>query len=316
MTLVFAVLAVFGTIGYLNMTLGRIERIDSAELVSLATTVPPAPNEAPAPVNFLVIATDDRSNVPDDWDNHFGTLAGRRPDVIMLAHMIPGERIQLLSIPRDLMVDIDGHGTNRVNASFVFGGPDLLVRTIQQETGIPIHHYVEIDFAGFGSIVDSLGGVTVDFPYPSRDRQSGLDVDAGTHKLDGERAVAYARSRHMEIYKDGKWQPGSTGDIARTGRQQEIMVALFDQMTSPSSAFNLPGFLPTLAENIKADEGLGLGLMADLGRAALGLRSGDVERVTLPVKSHAGSDGRSYVIPTEAAAAVIAAFVAGDPYPA
>jgi LCP family protein required for cell wall assembly len=314
--LVLAVLGVFGSIAFLDMTAGRIERIASSELASLATVAPVVADEDPPPVNFLVIATDDRSNLPDDWDDYFGDFAGRRTDVIMLVHMIPGERIQLLSIPRDLMVDIEGHGTNRINASFVVGGPDLLVKTVQRETGIPVHHYVELDFGGFARIVDSLGGVAIHFPYPSRDAKSGLDVDAGTHKLDGEMAVAYARSRHLEIKKDGSWQSGSTGDIARTQRQQDLMVALFDQITSPSSAFSLPRFLPTLADNITADEGLSLGLMAELGRAALGLRSGDVERATLPVKLHSGSDGRSYVIPTEAAAAFIAAFLAGDPYPA
>jgi LCP family protein required for cell wall assembly len=268
------------------------------------------------PTNFLVIATDDRSNLPADWDEGwFGEFAGRRTDVIMLAHMVPGERIQLLSLPRDLMVDIEGHGTNRLNASFVFGGPDLLVKTVQQETGIPVHHYVEIDFGGFGRIVDSLGGVTVDFAYPTRDNNSGLWVAAGSQKLNGEMAVAFARSRHTELLKDGQWRSESGGDIARTQRQQEIMVRLFEQITSPSSAFNLPSFLPTLADNITADEALSLGLMAELGRSALGLRSGDIERATLPVKLHKGSDGRSYVIPVSEAEAVIAAFLVGDPYP-
>jgi LCP family protein required for cell wall assembly len=314
--LVLAVLSVFAAIAYVDNTEGRITRIDSEELVSLATVAPVAAGGEAEPINFLVIATDDRSNLPEDWDEgNFGDFAGRRTDVIMLAHMVPGERIQLLSLPRDLMVDIEGHGTNRLNASFVFGGPDLLVKTVQQETGIPVHHYIEIDFGGFGRIVDSLGGVTIDFPYASRDAKSGLDVEAGTQRLDGEMAVAYARSRHTQILKDGSWQSGSGGDIARTQRQQEIMVRLFDQVTSPSSAFNLPRFLPTLADNITADETLSLGLMAELGRSGLTLRSGDIERATLPVRNHKGGDGRSYVIPTEDAGAVIAAFLVGATYP-
>ena len=314
--LVIAVISVFGAIAYIDSTENRITRIASEELVSLATLAPVTAGEDPAPINFLVIATDDRSNLPDDWDeSNFGDFTGRRTDVIMLAHMIPGERIQLLSLPRDLMVDIEGHGTNRLNASFVFGGPDLLVKTVQQETGIPVHHYVEIDFGGFGRIVDSLGGVAMTFPYAARDAKSGLDVESGTQTLDGEMAVAYARSRHTQIYKDGEWQSGSGGDIARTQRQQEIMVRLFDQVTSPSSAFNLPVFLPTLADNITADEGLSLGLIAELGRAGLGLESRDIERVTLPVRNYTGGDGRSYVVPTEEAAPVIEAFLAGDPYP-
>jgi LCP family protein required for cell wall assembly len=314
--LVLAVLSVFAAIAYVDNTEGRITRIDSEELVSLATVAPVAAGGEAEPVNFLVIATDDRSSLPEDWDEgNFGDFSGRRTDVIMLAHMVPGERIQLLSLPRDLMVDIDGHGTNRLNASFVFGGPDLLVKTVQQETGIPVHHYIEIDFGGFGRIVDSLGGVTINFPYASRDAKSGLDVEAGSQQLDGEMAVAYARSRHTQILKDGSWQAGSGGDIARTQRQQEIMVRLFDQVTSPSSAFNLPRFLPTLADNITADETLSLGLIAELGRSGLTLRSGDIERATLPVRNHKGGDGRSYVIPTEDAGAVIAAFLVGATYP-
>lgn len=314
--LTLAVLGVFGAIAWIENTENKITRIPSTELESLATVAPAAPGVDPGPINFLVIATDDRSNLPDDWDEGwFGEFAGRRTDVIMLAHMIPGERIQLLSLPRDLMVDIDGHATNRLNASFVFGGPDLLVKTVQDVTGIPVHHYVEIDFGGFGRIVDSLGGVTIDFPYNTRDNNSGLWVGAGSHTLDGEMALAYARSRHTEIYKDGKWQGSGGGDIARTQRQQELMVEMFDEVTSPSSAFNLPGFLPTLADNITADEGLGLGLIADLGRSALGLRSGDIERATLPVKNFKGSDGRAYVVPTEDADAVIQAFLDGKPYP-
>jgi len=310
--LLVATIAVFATIGYVWWTEGKIERIPSAELVSLAT-VAPGTGE---PINFLIIATDDRSSLPDDWDEGaFGDFSGRRTDVMMLAHMIPGERIQLLSLPRDLKVDIDGHGTNRLNASYVVGGPDLLIKTVQQETGIPVHHFVEIDFGGFGRIVDSLGGVTVDFPTAARDAKSKFEVEAGRHTLDGEQAVAYARSRQYQVYENGSWTSTGGGDIARTQRQQEILVQMFDQVASPSSAFNLPTFLPTFAENITADEGLSLGLMTDLGRAALGMSTGNIERITLPVKNSKGSDGRSYVIQTEDAAGVIAAFKVGDPYP-
>lgn len=309
--LVVAVIGVFGTIGYAKWAESKITRIPSEELASLATVAPGSSE----PINFLIIATDDRSDLPEDWEDNFGEFTGRRTDVMMLAHLIPGERIQLLSLPRDLQTEIEGHGTNRLNAAFVFGGPDLLIKTVQQETGIPVHHYVEIDFGGFGRIVDSLGGVTVDFPYPARDGKSGFEVEAGTHTLDGEMAVAYARSRTYEEYKDGSWQGTGGGDIARTQRQQDIMVQLFNQVASPSSAFNLPTFLPTFAENITADEALSLALMTDVGRSALGLQSSNIDRVTLPVKNHKGSDGRAYVIPTEEAAVVIAAFKAGDPYP-
>jgi LCP family protein required for cell wall assembly len=310
--LVLAVVGVFGTIGYLKWTEGKIDRISRSELTSLQTIAPGSGE----PLNFLIIGTDDRSNLPDDWDEGaFGDFAGRRTDVMMLAHIVPGERIQLLSLPRDLKVDIEGHGTNRLNAAFVLGGPDLLIKTVQQATGIPVHHYVEIDFGGFGRIVDSLGGVTLDFPYAGRDLKSGFAVDAGTQTLNGEQAVAFVRSRSYEELRDGSWQGTGGGDIARTQRQQEVLVRLFDQVTSPSSAFNLPGFLPTVADNITADDALGLALMADLGRSALSLPSSSIDRVTLPVKNSRGSDGRAYVVPTDDAKAVLIAFENGDPFP-
>jgi len=310
--LILAVAGVFAAIGYVKWAESKIDRIPSEELASLAPVVPGSSE----PLNFLIIATDDRSNLPDDWDEKaFGEFTGRRTDVMMLAHMIPGERIQLLSLPRDLKVEIEGHGTNRLNASYVFGGPDLLIKTVQQTTGIPVNHFVEIDFGGFGRIVDSLGGVTIAFPVPGRDNKSLFHTEAGTHTLDGEMAVAYARSRHYEVYEDGSWHSTPGGDIARTQRQQDILVQLFDQVASPSSAFNLPAFLPTVADNITADDALSLALMADLGRSALSLRSVDIDRATLPVKNSKGSDGRAYVVPTDEAPAVIEAFKNGDPYP-
>lgn len=309
--LALMVVGVFASYGFLRYTEGKIDRIEASELTSLET-VAAAPG---APVNFLFVGVDDRSTLPDDWDDTFGDFAGRRTDVIMVAHLVPGEGIQMLSIPRDLRADIPGHGTNRVNASYVLGGPDLLVQTVQAETGIPINHYVEIDFAGVGAVVDSLGGVTINFDYAGRDSKSGFSTDAGTQTLNGEEAVAYARSRHYQELRNGEWTGTGGGDISRTGRQQQILLALFDQVTSPSSAFNLTSFLPTFADQITADEGLTLGLMADLGRNALGLRSTGVDAITLPVKNFSGSDGRAYVVPIDTTQAVIDAFINGDPFP-
>ncbi len=305
------VLGVFAGYGFIQYTESKIDRIEASELVSLATPV----TSADDPINFLIVGVDDRSDLPDDWNDNFGEFAGRRTDVIMVAHMVPGERIQMLSIPRDLMSDIPGGGVNRINASYVLGGPDLLVQTVQAETGIPIHHYIEIDFAGVGAVVDSLGGVTLDFTYPGRDLKSGFSIEAGRQTLDGEQAVAYARSRKYQIFKNGKWQGVGGGDIARTGRQQEVLIALFSQVKSPSSAFNLPAFLPTFADQITADEGLTIGLMADLGKSALTLGTGNIDNTTLPVKNYRGSDGRAYVIPVESTQAVIDAFIAGEPFP-
>ncbi len=307
--LLLLVVGVFGGYAFLTYTEGKIDRIAASDLTSLDST-PIAPGQSP---NFLIVGVDDRSTLPSSWKDTFGDFAGRRTDVMMIGHMTDESGIQLLSVPRDYKVDIRGGGTNRLNAAYVIGGPDLLVETIQSEFGIPIHHYMEIDFAGVGAIVDSLGGVTLNFPNPARDTTSGFLVDAGTHTLNGEEAVAYARSRHYQEKINGSWEGSGGGDIARTGRQQQILIALFSQVTSPSSAFNLPSFIPTFANQITADEGLTLGLMADLGRKALTIDSRSIDAATLPVKNSRGDDGRSYVVAVDATRPMIDAFIAGLP---
>ena len=148
---------------------------------------------------YLVVGTDSRENLPDDLEGKFGDFAGARADVIMLMQ-VASDEVQLLSIPRDLRVEIPGHGVNKVNAAYAFGGPELLVETMSRETGIRINHYLEVDFGGFAGIVDALGGIELDFPAPARDLKSGLEVEeAGTQVVDGATALAYARSRSYEV---------------------------------------------------------------------------------------------------------------------
>jgi LCP family protein required for cell wall assembly len=306
--LIFAVVAVFSAVGFIYFIDSKIEKIPNEELPSLAAEVTDDGIR-----NILIVGSDSREGLDDLTD--FGDFSGSRTDVIMVAHLVPGDGAQLLSLPRDLKMQIPGEGTNRINAAFVFGGPDLLVQTIQNNLGIPIHHYVEIDFAGFANVVNALGGITKTFDHPARDTKSGLDVDAGTQKMDGMTALAYARSRHYQELINGSWQSVDGSDIGRTHRQQEVLLLMFDQATSKSAAFNLPGFASTLAEQITADEGFTVQVMVDLGRTALGLSSSAIETRTLPVKNQT-EDGRAYVVPIEPdATAVIDAFLAGDPFP-
>ena len=303
-----AVLGVGALISFVLYTNAKIDRIPAEDLASLVASTG-------GPRTILVVGSDSRDNLPDSLDEgNFGSFAGRRTDVIMLVQFVPGEGAQLLSIPRDLKVEIPGNGTDKVNAAFVYGGADLLVRTLRDNLGIEVNNYVEVDFGGFAAIVDSLGGVTIDFPHPARDSKSGLDVDEGLQNLDGAMALAYARSRSYQELQDGSWVNVGATDIGRTQRQQAILLALFDQV-SGSSRFSLPGFASTLADNITTDAGLDLGALVDLGQSALELNSSDLEGRTLPVKI-SNEGGVSYVIRVEPdAQATLDAFISGTRFP-
>jgi LCP family protein required for cell wall assembly len=306
--LVLSVFAVFGAVGFVYYLDSKIDKIPDEDLPSLEETIDQGFR------NILIVGSDSREDLPEGFDN-FGSFSGERTDVIMVAHIIPGEGGQLLSLPRDLKVAIPGNGTNRINAAFVFGGPDLLVQTIQNNFHIPIHHYVEIDFGGFARVVDSLGGLTKTFDNPARDLKSGLNVDAGEQVMDGETALAYARSRSYQELINGSWQSVDGSDIGRTHRQQEVLLMMFDEATSPSSAFSLPSFASTFAEQITADAGFTPSVMIDLGRDTMSLSSGEIETMTLPVKSST-EGGVAYVVPIEPdATAVLDAFIAGEPFP-
>jgi LCP family protein required for cell wall assembly len=306
--LVLAVLGVFGAIGFIYFIDSKIDKIPDEELPSLAEDIDANFR------NILIVGSDSRENLPEGFDN-FGSFGGERTDVIMVAHVVPGQGGQLLSLPRDLKVNIPENGINKINAAFVFGGPDLLVQTIQNNFGIPIHHYVQIDFGGFANVVNALGGLDKTFDHPARDAKSGLNVDAGPQVMDGETALAYARSRFYQELIDGSWQSVDGSDIGRTHRQQEVLLLMFDKATAKSSAFNLPRFATTLAEQITADAGFTPKVMIDLGRAALSLSSSQIQTMTLPVDI-SNEGGVSYVVPIEPdATTVLAAFIAGDPFP-
>lgn len=262
---------------------------------------------------YLVVGSDSRENLPDDLDGNFGDFGGARADVIMLMQ-VADDRVQLLSIPRDLKVDIPGQGTNKVNAAYALGGPDLLVDTVAQATGIPINHYLEVDFGGFAEIVDALGGIELDFPAPARDLKSGLQVDeAGTQQVDGATALAYARSRSYEELRSGEWHSVGGGDIERTGRQREVLLKILAKASSPSGMIRSPLVLNQVTGNLTADSTVTPLVLVRTGWA---FRSaGETEAVTLPVVG-SSENGVSYVVRDEPRASeVLEAFAAGQPLP-
>jgi LCP family protein required for cell wall assembly len=204
--------------------------LDGVKRESVATT---ALSEAhPDFENYLFVGSDSRAGSdPSDPDyNNVGAegdIGGQRSDTLMVMHYVKATgTVSLLSIPRDLWVYIgDGDESQRVNTAYQLG-TDVLVRTVQRALGIPIHHYVEINFQGFKTIVDSVGGVSVCVDHASRDKHTGLFMRPGCSTLDGVEALAFARSRFFEQKIDGDWQVDGSSDIGRTARQRLFVQAL------------------------------------------------------------------------------------------
>jgi LCP family protein required for cell wall assembly len=264
-------------------------------------------------LNFLIVGSDSREGL--DSLQNFGPAGGARGDVIMLVRLdSETSTAHILSIPRDLWVDIPGHGQNRINAAYAFGGPSLMVETIKQNLGVEINHYVEIDFVGFQALVDELGGVVIDFPYPARDSNSGLSVEAGSQTLGGKMALAYARSRHYQELQDGTWVSVNANDIGRTERQRAVIGAILDKLKRPSNITEAGEIAGAVAQHMTIDSRLAESSVATLAWNFKGILGADIDGATLPTYGDT-INGASVVVADEpAASALVANFKAGRPF--
>jgi LCP family protein required for cell wall assembly len=220
----------------------------------------------------------------------------------------------LLSIPRDLWVDIPGRGHSRINSAYN-DGPAVLIQTVQQALGLPIHHYLEVDFFGFKDIVDSLGGVEMCFEFPAQDVNTGLYIELpGCHVLDGVQALAFARSRHYEEFRDGDWHEDGTADIGRTKRQQLFVNTML------TTALTKVKSNPFVAGDLVASGGAALRIddELDILAAASSLRSaveGGLEPWSLPVSGKT-INGAAVLELSDGADALLAYFRGDGPAPA
>ena len=312
MMLVLANVVVFGAYFFLRNLESAFEdavSINEEVVDELSAT----PDSATDPSTFLLIGSDSRENIPDDFEDFFGVAPGRRADVIMLLQVLPEEsRAQVLSIPRDLKVEIDGYGTQKINAAYAFGGGPLLVSTVKAATGLPIHHYVEVDFAGFAAIVDEVGGVSISFPFPARDGKSGLSVGAGLRHLDGEEALAYARSRTYQEKQDGEWVSVDATDVGRMGRQQELIFAILSSIKRPATIAQADDLIVAVGEHLEVDAALVERGFLDLAWAMRDIRPGSIDTYTYPTVTEI-IDELFYEVPDEPRAGeVLASFGAGE----
>ena len=225
----------------------------------------------PDAANFLIVGADnndcDVTGAPVEDDR--GGL-GERSDTIMIWRANPAvNQLAVLSLPRDLYVDIAGGRKARINSAYVRDDPTKLIDTIFLNFGIPIDHYVQVDFCAFQRLVDAVGGVEIPFSAPARDRRAGLVVpEAGCVNLDGQQALAYVRSRYYQ-YEDpagsGNWITDGTSDFGRIARQQDflrrVVAKVIDEgLYSPSVA---TAIIDTNQRYLVTDTGLTLRRMLE-----------------------------------------------------
>jgi LCP family protein required for cell wall assembly len=280
---VLLVSAVAGGAWFLtNRYAGNVDRVSDV-FAGLDEGARPAVAEGSgdAPVTFLLVGSDTRS------EPGAGATPGGRSDAIMLARFTADrQRAQLISIPRDSWVDIPGRGPNKINASYSFGGPSLLIQTVEQLTQVRIDHYVAIDFEGLVQVTDDLGGV--DVVVAQSTSNGGYTFTAGPNHLDGNEARWYLGQRYG---LEG-------GDFDRVKRQQQYLRAMFGKLFS-SDTFTDPGKLDAallaVTSAVSVDEGLGNGELLSLAYAMRDVTPQNVTFFTAPVLG-TGMEGAASVV--------------------
>lgn len=177
-----------------------------------------------AGTTYLLAGSDSRADgaVKDGFDE------SERADSIMLVNVAPNGQAVALSIPRDTYAEIPGVGWDKINASYAYGGPQLLVETVEKLTGLTVDHFVQIGMGAVPDMVDAVGGVELCYDNDADDQYSGLKWTAGCHTVDGTTALQFSRMRYQD----------PEGDIGRTKRQRQVISKVISSAASPSTLVN------------------------------------------------------------------------------
>jgi LCP family protein required for cell wall assembly len=220
--------------------------------------------EATPGATYLLVGSDSREGLSAKERKKLstGNAGGARTDTILLLHEpMFGGPTMLVSLPRDSLVEVPGYGTEKINSAYAFGGPKLLVQTVENETGLRVDNYMEIGLGGFVNVVDAVGGVQICPETAIDDPKAGLHVKAGCQHANGVTALGYSRSREY-----------ATGDIGRGEAQREVLGKVASKAASPWSVIN-PFRYVTLnsagAEALTTGENVG---PIDLARFAWAMR--------------------------------------------
>ncbi|MFE0705367.1 LCP family protein [Streptomyces sp. NPDC058872] len=252
---------------------------------------------------YLIVGSDSREGMTAEEKKklHTGSAEGKRTDSMMiLAACSSGNT--MVSLPRDSWVTIPNfvgsesgksypaRGGSKLNAAYAMDGPELLVRTIEYNTGLRIDHYAEIGFAGFANIVDALGGVEMNIEKGFKDKKSGADFQAGTQTLNGEQALAFVRTRYAF----------AESDLARTKNQQKFLSALANQAATPGTILNPFALYPTLGaglDTLIVDKDMSLYDLGKMFFAMKGISGGDGRSMNIPISGTAPQNSLKWDMP-------------------
>jgi LCP family protein required for cell wall assembly len=297
-----ALVVMVTSIVYLNVRVGQTLD-DTPKVPDLVFPEGPAQGG-----NYLIIGSDTRAFVENDTQEEaFGsaeTEGGQRSDTMMVLHVDPDTKTSLaVSFPRDLLVEIPGQGQVQINSVFN-DGPQAVIDMMKNTFDVDINHYVEVNFEAFIGVVDAVGSIDVYFPYPARDQWSGLTIPyAGCQPLDGNTALAYVRSRHLQFEKNGSWNDASPrADIDRITRQQDFIRKLASKASAEAGQNPLDAIkiAEAIVPKLKIDDQLS---KQDILRLVKTFRNvdpeqpGALEMVTLPWDASTSQPGR--LVPKE-----------------
>jgi LCP family protein required for cell wall assembly len=316
-SVVMALLVVIGgTYGYAKLVLAESGGQDNGcVLWHPGCHGPPPPSAVQAAVgpcvkdvcNYMLLGSDSRTGLSQQQLAQFGTNAqsgaGKNADTIMIVHVDPNlKKAIVLSFPRDLWVNIPGHGYGKINSSFQ-GGPSLVAATLHALTGLTINHYLYVNLAGFERVVDTLGGVQMCVPaedvntpgwvdqstatdgvvttvYYSEvghivDPNTGLDVKPGCQTLNGQQALAFVRTRHLKC-------DSASPDFYRITRQQQFLRAVLNRILQPQELAQAPNLVGPILDNLLRDKQLSLADLVYLVGQLRGISTGAAEFRAVP----------------------------------
>lgn len=296
--LVFIVLVVLGLAGLIWQRQAsynsNIARLPGA----MPTGKRPGPNVT-GTQNWLLVGSDTRvesATTGNGGGDKLWKPGAQRSDTLMLLHL-PAKRNKayIVSFPRDSWVDVPGYDTQKINAAFSYGGPPLLIETVENLTGIRIDHFGAIDFNGFKSMTDALGGVDVEIAQTVSDPMNNKTWQAGRNHLNGEDALKFVRQRHGL----------PNGDFDRIKRQQAFLKAVTQKAADGgtiTNPFKLDGFMSAFTKTISVDDSVSGGKLRSLALSLRGLRGSDISFLTVPNKGSAARGKQSVVLLDDAKA--------------